>query len=144
MGGLGAGVEVVLYAGFDVVGCVCFHLGIGVGLGHALAVELKPGEAAVDVGNVAVGLVGVQRNEGLEVFEGGVVGGGGFVAEASGVVEGGPGRGVEARLVDEDQRGGVGDGVALVVAVANDIVDEEADDDGEQNVVAGTELHRAG
>jgi hypothetical protein len=139
--GLGAGVEVVLYAAFDVLGCVRFHLGIGVGLGHALAVKLKPGEAAVDVGDVAVGLVGVQGDEGLEVFERGVVIGGGLVAEAGGVVEGGPCGGVDARFIDDDRRGCGGDGVALVVAVANDVVDKEADDDGEQDVVAGTELH---
>jgi hypothetical protein len=139
--GLGTGVEVVLYAALDVVGCVCFHLGIGVGLGHALAVELQPGEAAVDVGEVAVGLVGVERNEGLEVFERGLVVGGGLVAKAGGVVEGSPGGGVEARLIDDDGRWGGGDGVALVVAMANDVVEEEADDDGEQDVVAGAKLH---
>ena len=42
-------------AAVDVVDGAVFHLGVGAGLGHALAVELEPGEAAVDVGVVGVG-----------------------------------------------------------------------------------------
>ncbi len=60
---LGGGVEVVLGAGVEVVGAAGFHFGVGVGLGHALAVEVDPGEAALDVGEVAVGLVGVEGEE---------------------------------------------------------------------------------
>ena len=66
----------------------------------------------MDVGEVAVVLVGVEGEELLEVVDGGLVGGGGIVAEGGGVVVGGPGGGVDARLVD-DGRGGVGDRVAL-------------------------------
>ena len=33
---------------------------VGVGLGHALAIELEPGEAAFDVFDVAVVMVGVE------------------------------------------------------------------------------------
>ena len=38
--GSGGGVEVVLGAGVEVVGAAGFHLWVGVGLGHALAVEV--------------------------------------------------------------------------------------------------------
>jgi hypothetical protein len=137
----GSGVLVVLYAVVDVVGGAVFHLGVGVDLGSALAVELEPGHAAVDVFDVAVLRIGVEGDELLQILEGGVVGGGGVVAQGSGVVEGGPGRGVDARLVDDDGRGGVGDGVAIIVAMANHVEEEEAEDDGEQDVVAGAEAH---
>ena len=40
-----------------------FHLRVGVGLDHALAVEVEPGEAALYVGDVAVGLVGFEGEE---------------------------------------------------------------------------------
>jgi len=107
-----------------------------VGLGGALAVDAEPGEAAVDVGEVAVVLIGIEGEELLEVVDGGLVGGGWIVAEGGGVVEGGPGGSVDARLVD-DGRGGVGDRVALVAAVANHVEGEEDEDDGEEDVVAG-------
>ncbi len=146
---LGAGVEVVLYAVVDVVGGAGFHLRVGMGLGHALTVKLEPGEAALDVGyvavgEVAVGLVGVEREELVEILERGVEGGGGIIAESGGVVEGGPGGSVQARGGDDDRRGGCGDGVPLVVAVADDVVDEEADDDGEEDEVAGAKGHGVG
>ena len=58
------------------------------------------------------------------------------------MVEGGPCGGVEAGRGDDDRRGlGVAEGVPLVVAVADDVEDEDADDDGEKDVVAGAELH---
>ena len=126
-----------LYADIDVVAGDVSHGFVGVGLGSALAVDTEPGEAAADVGEVAVVLVGVEGDQFLEVLDGWLVGGGGIVAEGGGVVEGGPGGSVDARLVD-DGRGGVGDRVALVAAVANDVEDEEAEDDGEEDVVAGT------
>jgi hypothetical protein len=143
--GLGACVLVVLYAVVDVVGGLIFHLGVGVGLGGALTVELQPGHAAVDVLNVAIVLIGVEGNEGVEVFEGGVVGGGRIVAEGGGVVVGGPGGCVDARPGDDHGRGrsAGGDEILLVAAVANHVEDEEADDDGEQDVVAGAKVHRA-
>ena len=92
----------------------------------------------MDVGEVAVVLIGIDGEELLEVVDGGLVGGGGIVAEGGGVVEGGPGGGVDARLVEDDGRGSVGDRVACVVAMANHVEDEEAEDDGEEDVVAGT------
>ena len=141
---LGAGVEVVLYAVVDVVGGAGLHLRVGMGLGHALTVELQPGEAAFDVGEVAVGGVGVQGDELVEVLERGVKGGGGIVAEGGGVVECGPGGGVQARGGDGDWRGGTGDRVPLVVTVADDVVDEEPDDDGKEDEVAGAEAHGVG
>jgi hypothetical protein len=139
---LGAGVLVVFYAVVDVVGGAVFHFEVGVGLGGALAVELEPGKAAVDVVDVAVVLVGVEGDELVEVVEGRVVGGGGIVAEGGGVVEGGPGGCVEAGLGDDDGRGGGagGDEVSLVAAVANHVEDEEAEDDGEEDVVAGAKV----
>jgi hypothetical protein len=132
---------VVSDAVVEVVGGTVFHLGVGVGLGCSLAVELEPGHAAADVFEVAIVRVGVEGDELVEVVEGGVVGGGGVVAQGGGVIEGGPGRGVDAGLVDDDRRGGVGDGVAIVVAMVNHVEEEEAEDDGEQDVVAGTEAH---
>jgi hypothetical protein len=140
---LGGGVQVVLGAGVEVVGAAGFHLGVDVGLGHALAVEVEPGEAALDVGDVAVGWVGVEGDELVKVFERWLEVGVGCVAEGGGVVEGGPGRGVDARPGDDDGRGRGGDGGAVVATVAHHVEDEDADDDGEENVVAGTELHRA-
>ena len=53
----------VLDAVLDVGLAALFHLGVGVGLCHALAVEVEPGEAAADVGKVAVGWVGVEGDE---------------------------------------------------------------------------------
>ena len=108
-------------------------------LGGALAVELQPGHAAVDVGDVAVLLIGVEGDEGVEVFEGGIVGGGGIVAEGGGVIEGGPGGGVDARPRDDDGcgRGAGGDEVLLFAAMVNHVEDEETEDDGEEDVVAG-------
>ena len=138
---LDAGVEVVFYAVVDVVDGAVFHLGVGVGLGGALAIEFEPDHATVDVFDMAVLLIGVEGDELVQVLEGGVEGCGGFVAEGGGVVEGGPGGRVDARFGDDDGRGGVGDGVACVVAMANDVEDEEAEDDGEEDVVAGTEAH---
>jgi hypothetical protein len=140
---LGAGVQVVLYAVVDVLGGAVFHLEVWMGLGGSLAVEGEPGQAAVDVVEVAVFGVGVEGEEAVEVVEGGVVGGGGIVAERGGVVEGGPGGGVDARAGDDDGRGGGGggEGVAFVAAMAKDVEDEEAEDDGEQDVVAGTKVH---
>jgi hypothetical protein len=134
---------VVLGAGVEVVGAAGFHLGIGAGLGHALAVEVEPGEAALDVGEVAVGGVGVERDELVEVFESRVEFCGGSVAECGGVVKSGPGGGVETRLGDDDGRGGGGDGGAAVATMTHHVDDEDADDDGEKDVVAGTELHKA-
>ena len=69
-------------------------------------------------------------------MDGGLVGGGGLVAEGGGVVEGGPGGGVDAGLMD-DGRGGAGDRVAQIAAVANHVEEKEAEDDGEEDVVAG-------
>ena len=132
----------VFCAGVEVVAAAGFHLGVGVGLGHALAVEVEPGEAALDVGDVAVGLVGVEGEELVEGFEGGLEFGVRCVAECGGVVEGGPGWGVEARFGDDDGRRGGGEGGAGVAAVAHHVEDEDADDDREEEVVAGTELHK--
>jgi len=91
----------------------------------------------VDVGEVAVVLIGVEGEELLEVVDGGLVGGRRIVAEGGGVVVGGPGRSVYARLLNDGRRG-VGDRIALIAAVANHVEDEEAEDDGEEDVVAGT------
>ncbi len=134
---LGAGVLVILHAVVEVVEGAGFHLGVGVGLGHALAVELEPDHAAVNVCEVAVLLIGVEGKELLQVLVGRGVAGGSIVAKGGGVVEGGPGGSVDTGLVDEDGRGGVGDRVAVVAAVANHVEDEEAENDGEQDVVAG-------
>lgn len=134
----------VLYAVVDVADAAGLHLWIGVGLGHALAIEVQPGKAALDVGEVAVALVGIEGHEAMEIGEGSLEVGVGFVSEAGGVVKGGPCRSVEARLGDDDGCGcGVdGDGVAVVAAVANDVVEEETKDDGEKDVVARAKLHR--
>ncbi len=141
--GLAGGVEVVFDAVLDVGLAALLHFGVGSGLGHALAIELEPGEAAVDVGDVAVALVGFEGDEHLEVGEGGLEVGVGGVAEAGGVVEGGPGGGVEAGAGDDDGSGlGVEVGGFAVVAVADDVEDEDADDDGDEDVVARAEAHR--
>jgi len=141
-GGLIASVFVELYAVVEVADGVVFHGGVGVDWLGALAVELEPGEAAIDVLDVAVLLIGVEGEELLEVVESGGDGGGGIVAEGGGVVEGGPGGGIEARRGDDWRRSSAGGGeVPLVAAVADDVEDEEADDDGEENVVAGAEVH---
>jgi hypothetical protein len=143
-GGLIAAVLVELYAVVDVVDGAVFHGGVGVdGLG-ALAIELEPGEAAIDVFDMAILRIGVEGDELLEVVESGAEGGGGIVAEGGGVVEGGPGGRVEARRGDDNRCGSVvgGGEVPLVAAMADDVEDEEAEDYGEENVVAGTEVHR--
>ncbi len=121
---------VIFHAVVDVVDGAVFHGGVGVdGLG-ALAVELEPGEAAIDVLDVAVLLVGVDGDELLEVVEGRGEGGGGIVAECGGVVEGGPRGSVEAqaRRGDYNRRWCVAGGgeVLLVAAMADDVEDEEA------------------
>jgi len=139
-GGLDAGGLVIFHAVVDVVDGAVFHGGVGVdGLG-ALAVELEPGEAAIDVFDVAILLIGVDGDELLEVVESGGEGGGGIVAEGGGVVEGGPGGRVEARRGDDNRRWGVAGGgeVLLVAAMADDVEEKEAEDDGEEDVVAGT------
>ena len=107
-GGLVTGVLVELYAVVDVFDGAAFQGGVGVdGLG-ALAVELEPGEAAVDVLEVAVLLIGVDGNELLEVVESGREGGGGIVAEGGGMIEGGPGGSVDARRGDDRRGSGAG------------------------------------
>ena len=136
-GWLGGGVEVVPGAVVEVAEVAGLPLGVAGGVGDALAVELEPGEAAFDVGEVAVGRVGVEGEELVEVLEGWLEVGVGCVAEGGGVVEGGPGGGVEAGLVEDDGRGGEGEAGAGVAAVAHHVDDEDADDDGEEDVVAG-------
>ena len=131
----------VFHAVVEVVVAAGLPLGVVGGVGDALAVELKPGEAALDGGDVAVVLVGVQRDELVEILERRLEVGVGRVAEAGGVVEGGPGGSVQAGRGDDDGRGGVGDRVSCIVTVAHDVEDEDCDDDGQEDVVAGAELH---
>ena len=76
-GGLIASVFVELYAVVEVADGVVFHGGVGVDWLGAMAVELEPGHAAVDVFEVAVPGVGVEGEELVEVLKGGVVVGGG-------------------------------------------------------------------
>ena len=141
--GLGTGIDVVFYAVVDMLAGAVVHFGVWVGLGGALAIELEPCEAAVDVLDVAVVLIGVEGQEFVEVVERRVEGDGGIVAEGGGVVVSGPGGSVDARPGDDDRRGGGtgGDEVSLFAAVANHVEDEEAEDDGEEDVVAGAKVH---
>ena len=136
-------VLVVPDAVVDVVGGAVFHLEVRVGLCGALTVELEPGKTAVDIVDVAILWIGVEGDELVDVVEGRSEGGGRIVAEGGGVVKGGPCGCGKAGFVDDNGRGsGVGgDEVSLVAAMANHVEDEEAEDDGEQNVVAGAKVH---
>ncbi len=122
-------------AAVDVVDGAVFHLGVGANLGHALAVVLEPDEAAVDVG-----VVGVGGQEVLQGFQGGLELGSGCVAEIGGCVEGGPARGLRRWAGVDDGRGRWFEH-GLAVMVADDVVNEDADDDGEQDVVTGAKAH---
>ncbi len=122
-------------AAIDVVDGAVFHLGVGAGLGHALAVVLKPDDAAVEVGAVGVGGEKV-----LEGFQGGVELGFGGVAEVGCGVECGPAGGLRWWAgVDYGCRSWFECGLAVMVA--DDVEDEDADDDGEEDVVAWAEAH---
>ena len=104
-------------------------------MGHALAVELEPGEAAVDVG-----LIGVGGDGGLKGFESGKVLCVGCVAKGGGGVKGRP-AGRFGRWAGVDDGCGCGVSGGGAVAVADDVPGEDADDDEEEDVVAGLEAH---
>ncbi len=125
-----------LDAAVEVAEAALLGFGIMAGVCHALAVELEPGEAAVDVG--VVGVVGQGCLYGLERWE---ILGVGRIAEGGCGVECGPAGGLRGRAGVDDGSGGWLEGRGAMV-VANDVPDEDADDDEEEDVVAGAKAHR--
>ena len=70
--GVGASsVQVIFDAVLDVGEASLLHVGVRMGLGHALPEEFEPCEAPADIGEMAVGRMGVERKQLLEVGEGG-------------------------------------------------------------------------
>ena len=120
------------------VGSAVVDVVAGVGLPLWLSVEEQPGLAGAYLREVvAVGGGGVAFSGGAQGVEGWEELGVGGVAQGGGAIKGRPGR-------DGDGAGLFGSQLCVVAAaVLNDVEDEEADDDGEKDEVAGAELHKA-
>ena len=122
----------VFYAGVEVLGAAVVPGLIGGGVEDTLTVEEEPGLAAVEVGG---GFGGFDLL--AEGLEGGVELGGWGVAEGGGVVKGGPGGGVGARAEGGVLSGDDRHGVVVGAVVLDDAIDEDGEDGGEEDEVAG-------